>query len=46
MHGSGIETWPDGKKYEGQYHIGMMQGMGKYSWPDGKCYNGQWVEGK
>lgn len=30
--------WPDGRKYEGEFHNGTMHGSGLYTWPDGRKY--------
>ena len=36
LHGRGYFTWPDGRKYEGQFVDDKKQGYGVYIWPDGK----------
>lgn len=46
MHGSGIFTWPDGRKYEGEYSNDKKHGIGTYTWSDDKKYEGQWIDGK
>ena len=46
MHGKGVYTWPDGKKYEGLYRKGQKHGPGTLSLPDGKVYYGNWRKGK
>lgn len=46
MDGSGVYTWPDGRKYEGQYLKDKKHGEGKYTWEDGKFYKGSWLDGK
>lgn len=38
QHGTGIEIWPDGAKYEGNYYYGKKQGKGKLNFADGSCY--------
>ena len=40
MHGNGIYTYKDGRKYEGGYFQDKKQGRGIYTWPDGKKFNG------
>ena len=40
MHGEGIYTWPDGRKYLGEYSRDKKEGYGTYYWPDGRCYEG------
>ena len=46
MHGFGVYTWKDGRKYEGQYYMDKKQGHGIYTWPDGRKYDGMWKNGK
>jgi hypothetical protein len=38
MNGYGIYTWPDGRKYEGEYLKDKKQGFGKYTWADGRLF--------
>ena len=45
MNGIGVFSWPDGRKYTGEFVDGVKSGHGKYEWPDGKCYNGMWLNG-
>jgi hypothetical protein len=45
MHGFGTLTWPDGRKYEGQFTLDKKEGRGVFSWPNGKQYDGQWANG-
>jgi len=46
----GVEIWPDGGKYEGEYYEGMRDGKGKFAWADGCIYEGEFkynnMEGK
>ena len=35
MHGKGIFTWLDGRKYEGDYVKDLKDGNGMFVWPDG-----------
>jgi len=46
MHGEGIFTWSDGRKYEGAYWDDKKHGHGVFVWPDGRQYDGNWVNGK
>ena len=46
MEGSGIYTWPDGRKYEGEYINDKKEGHGIFFWPDGRKYEGGWKNGK
>ena len=46
MHGDAVFTWPDGKRYEGEYRDHKKHGKGKFTWPNGKMYDGDWKEGK
>ena len=32
QHGSGVESWPDGSRYDGEYSRGVKEGYGKYLW--------------
>ncbi len=40
MHGKGVYTWKDGRRYEGEYINDKKQGYGKYIWTDGRIYMG------
>ncbi len=46
MHGKGIYTWKDGRKYDGEYHNDKKHGYGIYIWADGRRYEGEWKHGK
>mmetsp|Transcript_8568 Transcript_8568/g.8523 ORF Transcript_8568/g.8523 Transcript_8568/m.8523 type:complete len:86 (-) Transcript_8568:9-266(-) len=46
MHGSGVFTWPDGRKYDGEYENDEKSGHGVFTWPEGKIYDGEWKNGK
>ena len=46
MDGAGIFTWPDGRKYDGQYLDDKKHGYGIFEWPDGRKYKGNWINGK
>ena len=32
MHGHGLFTWPDGRRYEGGYQNDKKQGHGEFEW--------------
>lgn len=36
MHGKGILTFADGRKYIGDFEEDKMHGFGQFLWPDGK----------
>ena len=40
MNGSGVFTWPDGRKFEGRYVDGGKTGLGTFEWPNGNRYYG------
>jgi hypothetical protein len=46
MEGYGVFTWPDGRKYEGQYVNDKKEGYGVFNFKDGRIYKGQWLNGK
>ena len=46
MHGKGTFTWPDNRKYEGEFVNDLREGFGVYEWPDGRVYRGSWKQGK
>ena len=46
MHGFGVFTWGDGKRYEGDYKNGVKHGKGKMSDAKGNNYDGEWKDGK
>ena len=46
MEGSGVFTWPDGRKYDGEYVDDKKEGNGIFFWPDGRKYEGGWKNGK
>ena len=46
MDGKGVFTWPDGRRYEGEYKDDKKEGYGIFEWSDGKKYRGFWVNGK
>jgi len=46
MHGEGVFSWSDGRKYKGEYYNDLKHGKGDFYWPDGRKYCGQWKSGK
>ena len=46
MHGCGVQTWSDGRKYDGEYFNGRKQGTGTFTFATGRKYVGQWHDGK
>jgi hypothetical protein len=46
MHGYGLQTWPNGKSYEGTFQNDVKNGYGTYQWADSSVYQGQWLNGK
>jgi hypothetical protein len=46
MEGYGVFTWPDGRKYQGEYVDDKKEGKGEFFWPDGRKYDGGWKNGK
>ena len=46
MHGNGVFTWKDGRRYDGEYREDKKHGYGEFYWPDGRYYKGDWRNGK
>ena len=46
MEGRGVETWADGRRYEGDFKNGKKDGEGTFEWPNGNKYVGSWKNGK
>jgi len=42
-HGDGLRFWPNGKRYQGEFHDGKADGTGSCSLADGSKYVGPWV---
>ena len=40
-HGRGVETYPDGSRYEGEFRDGRPHGRGVETYPDGSRYEGE-----
>ncbi len=45
MHGKGMYTWPDGRKYIGDFANDKKEGHGIFKWADGRVFNGLWKNG-
>jgi len=43
MHGFGIYTWPDGRRYEGNYQYNKKEGEGIYIAGDKSIFEGLWL---
>ena len=43
--GFGINTFPNGKIYTGNFEKGKPVGDGQWTYADGRIYNGTWVNG-
>jgi hypothetical protein len=44
--GPGIQVWPDGAKYEGEWKLNKANGKGKFWHADGDVYEGDWEDDK
>ncbi len=38
-------SWPDGRRYEGNYYEDQKTGHGVFNWTDGRMYDGFWKDG-
>lgn len=45
-HGKGIQIWPDGSKYEGEWVNNKTNGFGRLIHANGDYYEGNWAEDK
>lgn len=45
-HGHGVQVWPDGAKYEGEWSRNQANGKGKFWHADGDVYEGDWKDDK
>jgi hypothetical protein len=41
-----VFTWPDGRKYDGEWFNGKQHGEGTYLTSKGETKRGEWKEGK
>ncbi len=44
--GPGVQVWPDGAKYEGEWRNNKANGKGKFWHADGDVYEGEWKDDK
>ena len=44
--GQGTLTYPDGRKYEGQFRNGLKDGSGVLTFPGGETYTGDFTKGR
>jgi hypothetical protein len=45
-HGTGVYTWADGSKYEGDFKGDLAEGHGKKIFVDKSYYEGAWIRGR
>jgi hypothetical protein len=46
QHGSGVEIYSDGNRYEGMFKQGKRNGEGTYYYATGEIYKGGWINGR
>jgi hypothetical protein len=46
MHGKGVYTWPDGRKFIGSYANDKKEGAGTFFWLNNSQLEGTWKAGK
>lgn len=39
-----METWNDGRRYEGDFKNGKKDGEGTFTWSNGTMYIGSWLD--
>ena len=44
-HGFGVKSWPDSKRYQGNWYKGKMHGKGELIISDGESYTGEFRNG-
>ncbi|XP_031138193.1 ankyrin repeat and MYND domain-containing protein 1 isoform X2 [Sander lucioperca] len=42
--GLGVQEWPDGSRYEGEFVNGFKHGRGRYTWKNGEFYEGSFYK--
>lgn len=42
----GVETYPDGSEYSGEFSRSMRHGLGRYTHFSGRTYIGEWMNGQ
>lgn len=45
-HGYGVQIWPDGARYEGQWEFNKANGKGTFWHVHGDKYEGDWLDDK
>ncbi|KAG9348052.1 hypothetical protein JZ751_004072, partial [Albula glossodonta] len=40
----GVQEWPDGSRYEGEFMNGLKQGEGMFTWGNGELYEGSFFK--
>ena len=45
-HGKGVISWPDGRRYVGEWWNSDRTGHGTLTYPDGRVESGQWENDK
>ncbi|XP_060738572.1 ankyrin repeat and MYND domain-containing protein 1 isoform X2 [Tachysurus vachellii] len=43
-NGTGVQTWTDGSRYEGDFLNGLKHGNGTFIWPNGECFEGSFYK--
>ncbi|XP_034065885.1 ankyrin repeat and MYND domain-containing protein 1 [Gymnodraco acuticeps] len=44
QQGLGVQEWPDGSRFEGEFVNGFKHGNGKYTWRNGEFYEGSFYK--
>ena len=44
--GPGVQSWPDGGKYEGEFKDDKVNGRGRFTDANGDIYEGEWSNDK
>ena len=45
-HGKGVISWPDGRRYVGEFRNHSYHGHGTKTYPSGRVESGQWENDK
>ncbi|XP_036374106.1 ankyrin repeat and MYND domain-containing protein 1 [Megalops cyprinoides] len=43
-HGAGVQEWPDGSRYVGEFVNGLKHGKGVFTWANGEFYDGSFYK--